>query len=117
MRRTRNGLGLLVAMVLAAGPVKALETTEHIIRRDQWPEIANSSNISRLSQVRDIMDRFDESGRYRIIVRYPGGDAGAEWAQQLIRWFVAYGVPGEYIGRELGAGGADRLLILLVDNG
>ena len=109
--------GLIVALLLLALQAVALGTTEVVIRKDQWPEFANSSNISELPQVRQVLQRFDESGRFRIIVRYPGGETGADWAQQLIRWFVAYGVPGEFIGRELGAGGADRLLVLLVDSG
>ncbi len=109
--------GLTIALLLVALQALALGTTEVVIRKDQWPEFANSSNISELPQVRQVLQRFDETGRYRIIVRYPGGEAGADWAQQLIRWFVAYGVPGEFIGRELGAGGADRLLVLLVESG
>jgi hypothetical protein len=107
---------LWAVLLLFCGRAAAIEATEYVISRDQWPEHVHSSNIAALPQLRQVLAKFDESGRYRLVVRYPGGESGADWAQQLVHWFVAYGVPGEFIGRELGSGGPDRLLLLLIEN-
>lgn len=112
-RRGRLSL-LLPALLLLCGGARALDYTETEVHRSQWPEFVNSSNIAALPQVRQVLQRFDESGRFRIIVRHPGGEAGAAWAEVLVSWFVAHGVPGEFIDRELGTGDPDRLLLLLV---
>lgn len=99
---------------MVCGRAGAFESTELVIPRSQWPEYVNSSSIAELPQVRQVLRQFDEGGRFRIIVRYPGGTANARWAGELIGWFIAHGVPGQYINRELGTGDPDSLLLLLV---
>ncbi|MDE0096693.1 MAG: hypothetical protein F4Z52_00920 [Gammaproteobacteria bacterium] len=105
---------LLPGLLMVCGRAGAFESTELVIPRSQWPEYVNSSSIAELPQVRQVLRQFDEGGRFRIIVRYPGGAANARWAGELIGWFIAHGVPGQYINRELGTGDPDSLLLLLV---
>ena len=108
--------GLFSLLVsLASMPAWAIDVTEETILREQWPEYVNGASISALPQTRNVLSRFDENGKMQITIRYPGGAQGIAWGRQLMEWFVAFGVPGKYLRMELGSGGADRLVIQLVD--
>jgi hypothetical protein len=45
----------------------------------------------------------------RLLIRYPGGDEGVLWAEELQAWLVALGIPSSRIERLPGSGGADRI--------
>ncbi len=107
-------IALWIGLLLYTVNVDAIEYSELTIARDQWPQPANSMNIAALPQVRQVIEQFDESGRYRLVVRYPGGESGAKWAEQLVHCLVAYGIPGKFLGRELGSSDPDRLLLLMI---
>ena len=107
-------IALWIGLLFYAVSATAIDYNELTISRDQWPQHANSMSIAALPQVRQVIEQFDESGRYRLVVRYPGGESGAKWAEQLVHCLVAYGVPGEFLGRELGSGDPDLLLLLMI---
>lgn len=47
----------------------------------------------------------------RLLVRYPGGDRGSRWAQELQNWLISLGVPS--IDLEMMPGSADVDIIEL----
>ena len=117
MKRTRAfiQLTLLLFATFATQTVIAVNVQQQIIKRADWPRYANGASLSALPQTQAIISRFDENDKIQIIIRYPGGDDGIEWGKEMLRWFVAYGVPGRYLRLELGSGAPDQLLLELVD--
>jgi hypothetical protein len=111
-----NTLFLLVSLILTS-PAFAAEVKEQIIEKNQWPEYVNGINISNLPQVQQVLSGFEENGRIKIIIRYPGGDDGIHWANQMYQWFIAFGVPGQYLSMEPGSGAPDQLLLVLINRG
>jgi hypothetical protein len=45
----------------------------------------------------------------RLMIRYPGGDEGVLWAEELQAWLVALGIASSRIERIPGSGAADRI--------
>ncbi len=114
--------GLLIRVVLAlllavAGRAAALETYQQTLVYSEWPEYANGGNLLALPALRNTLARFAERASQRILIRYPGGDAGRQWARVVQRWLVAYGVPWEYIELQAGSGAADEMALIVVDRG
>ena len=114
--------GLLIRVVLAlllavAGRAAALETYQQTLVYSEWPEYANGGNLLALPALRNTLARFAERASQRILIRYPGGDAGRQWARAVQRWLVAYGVPWEYIELQAGSGAADEIALIVVDRG
>ncbi len=107
----------LLALLILTSPAFAIQVDEQIIDKDQWPEYVNGTSIASLPQVRRVLAGFDESGSVYIVIRYPGGDIGIAWANQMYQWFIAFGVPGQYLSMELGSGAPDQLLLILFDRG
>jgi hypothetical protein len=111
-------LRALLVGILVAGfalPSFAIEVDEQIIYRNQWPKYFNGSSVSTLPQVQRILQQFEEAEQFNIVIQYPGGDSGITWARQVYQWFIAYGVPGKYLGMELGSGAADQLRLVLIN--
>lgn len=102
-------------MSLFSPAALSIEVTEEIILRAEWPAYVNGASISALPQTQKILRRFDENGKMQLTIRYPSGEQGIAWGRQMLEWFVAYGVPGEFVRLELGSGGADQLVLQLVD--
>ena len=45
----------------------------------------------------------------RLVIRYPGGETGQFWAQELQGWLVALGIPSQRIVTEPGGVREDQL--------
>lgn len=109
--------GLLLGMLLTGMPAVGWDIYEHILTRSQWPQHANGHNISALPAVEQALRRFEENGKITIVIRYPGGDPGRQWANELHNWLVSFGVPTRYLELHSGSGAADRLVVSVIDRG
>lgn len=109
----------LLACVAGGGwlsaPAHALEFYEHELPRAAWPRSPTGDAVLRLPAVRNTLSTFKENGRIHIVIRYPGGDAGKQWADELRGWLVSFGVPLQYLELAPGAGGAARLVVEVAD--
>ena len=79
------------------------------------PRNVNGSTVSALPAVVNTLSRFEESGKITIVIRYPGGDPGRQWAQEIYDWLVSFGVPTRYLELEPGSGAADRVVLATID--
>lgn len=57
------------------------------------------------------IEQFQHTSTSRLEIRYPGGDEGVLWAEELQAWMVALGVASDRIERVPGSGAADRVQI------
>lgn len=105
--------------MLAGAPtaVAAFDLHEHILPRAQWPQHANGRNVAALPAVAEALRRFEENGKMAVVIRYPGGDPGRQWARELHDWLVGLGVPGRYLELQPGAGAEDRLIVSIIERG
>jgi hypothetical protein len=106
---------LFIVLLLVANAVSAVTRHDEILVQSEWPEHVNGTNIATLPQVRQILRRFEEDNKIAIEIYHPSGESGRLWAETLGRWFVTFGVPAQYLELLPGSGGADRLVISLID--
>ena len=113
---SRAWAGLLLGVLLLAGaPALAIDIHEQTLTRARWPQHANGYNVAALSVVNQTLRRFEENGKINIVIYYPGGDPGKQWATELYGWLVSFGVPTRYLELQLGSGAADRLMVRIID--
>ena len=105
---------MLIAPSILA-PVLAIEEHVEILTRSDWPTYENGSNIIALPQVSKIVEKFEENAQISVEIRYPGGDPGRLWAESLLAWLVAFGIPQQYLSLFPGSGAGDQLAIVLID--
>ena len=95
--------------------VSAFEVKESLISRSEWPQYENGPTLLSLPALQKTLARFNESPGQSITIRHPGGDSGRQWGEKVYQWFVAFGVPLEYLVMEAGSGGADQILVVFID--
>ena len=108
---------LLVGLLLTGTPATGGDIYNHIVTRSQWPQHANGQNIPALPAVKEALRRFEENGKVTIVILYPGGDPGRQWASQLYGWLVSLGIPTRYIELQPGSGATDRLVVSVINRG
>jgi hypothetical protein len=57
------------------------------------------------------IEQLQQTPSSHLEIRYPGGDEGVLWAEELQAWMVALGVASDRIERVPGSGAADRVQI------
>ncbi len=112
MMRKLGILFLLVAYFTAPF-VYAQDEFEVLIPRYEWPDDASADVVLQIPQIRRAVSRFLESEHAQLIVRYPGGDAGNEWALDLRAKLISLGIESEYIVLEPGSG-IDETMVVIV---
>jgi hypothetical protein len=82
-------IGLLVLSGLAeASPV-------YILNLAQWSGPKDGARVLRMDGVNAAIRDLDSRPHGRLLLRYPGGDEGSLWVEELRAWLLALGVdPG-----------------------
>lgn len=82
---------LFVLLLVPAGMVQALETS-HILTAEQWAVPRNVESIIQMPALASAMAELQATPGGRLLIRYPGGDAGTLWMTELHSWLVSLGL-------------------------
>ncbi|MHB8346464.1 MAG: hypothetical protein ACYDHM_04615 [Acidiferrobacterales bacterium] len=63
----------------------------------QLAQLRTGQRVARIPELGALLGSFQEGRGERLVMRYPAGDKGALWAEELRTWLVALGVPAKYI--------------------
>lgn len=86
MKRLLFGL-----LLVPVGLVQALETS-HILTAEQWAVPRNVETIIQMPALASAMAELQATPGGRLLIRYPGGDAGTLWMNELHSWLVSLGL-------------------------
>lgn len=86
----------------AADPVRRLSAAD-------WDRPRSGDFVRRLPVLVDLMEELSRAPQRRVEVRYPGGEDGLLWAEELKSWLVALGLPSSQFELTPGALPADIL--------
>ena len=78
-------------LLVPAGMVQALETS-HILTAEQWAVPRNVETIIQMPALASAMAELQATPGGRLLIRYPGGDAGSLWMTELHSWLVSLGL-------------------------
>ncbi len=111
MKKFKN---LFLSVALFAAPIAyAQDEFEVLIPRYEWPGEVSADVVLQIPQIRRAVSRLLKSEHAELIVRYPGGDAGNQWALDLRAMLISLGIESRYIVLEPGSG-IDETMVLLV---
>ena len=69
-------------LLVPAGMVQALDTS-HILTAEQWAVPRNVETIIQMPALASAMAELQATPGGRLLIRYPGGDAGTLWMTEL----------------------------------
>ncbi|MGA8262736.1 MAG: hypothetical protein WB783_21235 [Arenicellales bacterium] len=107
MRRILGGTTVLVLALAAVAPAGATE----YISRQEWPAIQRGIQVTQYTRLSRIVDQLDREPGSRIVILYPGGEAGHQWGLEIRNWFVALGIPSRVIALNPGSGRPDSVAL------
>ena len=94
--------------------VTALAETSVSIRSEQWDMPRHGEALIKLPELGKIAQQWAENPDSIIEMRYPGGEEGELWVQELMDWLVALGIPSSAMNRVPGSGAEDIINLVLV---
>ena len=101
MKRLLFGL-----LLVPVGMVQALETS-HILTADQWAVPRNVETIIQMPALANAMADLQATPGGRLLIRYPGGDAGTLWMNELHSWLVSLGLSSADMERVPGSANSE----------
>ena len=108
MLRHSVALLLLLTPILVCGE-EALE-----ISALEWAQPRHGEWLVRQPALAAAIGQLQQQPHSRLQIRYPGGDEGVLWAEELQAWLIALGVASNRIERVPGSSEADMVQLEIV---
>ena len=91
-------LPLIVSILMMSPPYISKVGASEVVQvtADEWARPRHGEWVVQMASLKQVVETLDsESGV--IMIRYPGGEEGTLWAQELVAWLVSLGVSSERI--------------------
>ena len=86
------------------------------ITYEQWQTNTTARTVISIDPIARLLQSFLEDESSRIIIRYPGGDKGERWSDEVVAHLVALGIPSNFIEAEPGSGDVDKIKLFVEQN-
>lgn len=100
--------------VKATGSLSALATlfllfvgnshAAEFINQQDWEKVTSAVSVLQLPPLQRVVERYHSGKDMVLVIQYPGGDQGSEWAAGLRDWLVSFGIPLADIELQPGSG-------------
>jgi len=98
---------LLTSSVLMAEPMVV------DITADEWSRPRSAEMLVQIPTLRKIILEFNRHEGVSLVVRYPGGEEGLLWANELKDWLVSLGIPSAGIKMQSGHSDIGKISLIL----
>lgn len=106
---------IIFFLLLLVFPVNA-EQKVWVVTADQWQRPRHGERLVQFRELANGVRYWIAHPGYTILIRYPGGEVGQLWSQELKDWLVALGIPSERIRMAAGLKYGDRLHMYIKKN-
>jgi len=103
----------VIAVFLSAAPVHAQDLYQAQISRYDWPDRSSADSMLFIPQLKRAVSHLLDSENSTLIVRFPGGDAGNDWAIELQNNLISLGIESDRIVLQPGSGIEETLLVIV----
>lgn len=84
-----------------------------VLNAEQWAVPRRGEVVRRMPAIADAMRQLEATPASRLILRYPGGDEGSLWANELRAWLVSLGLSSARIELVPGSRSADSIELVV----
>ena len=107
---------IFLMLFLCLGQVSANEMIQTELKAEQWDMPRQGERLLRLPALNHLIKQWQQQPNKLIEIRYPGGEEGELWVNELMDWLVALGVPSDKLHSVQGSGAEDKIQLLLMDS-
>lgn len=85
-----------------------------VLKAEQWDMPRHGESLIKQSELGKMVHYWMDHPDQVIEIRYPGGEEGEVWVQELMDWLVALGIPSSAMTHLPGSGAEDLINLVLV---
>jgi len=74
-----------------------------------WARPREGVAVVQMPPLAEVVEAWGQQPERRLIVRYPGGEEGLLWANELRSWLVALGMPSTHLELVAGSRQPDQI--------
>ncbi len=104
---------MIALLWLLAGTAAAQEAGRWSISADEWASPRSGLRVATMQPVRDAVQGLLQAEGARLVIRYPGGEMGSLWADELRDWLIALGVESERVITQPGSETEDAVDLIV----
>ena len=83
------------------------------LRVETWDIPRHGESVLEIPELSSVMQKWMTDPQQKIELRYPGGEEGELWVEELRDWFVALGMPSSVMRIYPGSNAEDVINIVL----
>lgn len=91
------------------------ETVSIQLQAEKWDISRHGELLIKIPELATIISKWSEQADQKIELRYPGGEEGVLWVEELADWMVALGVPSSAIHKLPGSDAEDIINMVLIE--
>lgn len=95
----------------------SVQAESWILGLEEWSRPRSGIAVSEMQPVRNAVTAWGKAPRSTLQIRYPGGEEGSLWAEELSDWLISLGVPERAIEVLPGSTSEDSVEIALSSSG
>ncbi len=84
------------------------------LHAETWDIPRHGETLLKVPELASVMQKWMANPQQKIELRYPGGEEGELWVEELKDWFVSLGVPSGLIQAFPGSHAEDVINIVLI---
>lgn len=104
----------LLVVTLLATPLHAAD--EWSIAVDDWLRPRSGESVLQMPGLAAAIRAWQSTPDAVVVIRYPGGEEGVLWAEELRSWLVGLGVPSSAVQLAPGTHHRDRIVVAVRDS-
>jgi len=104
--------GLILALLVTVNVFA--EDVNTMLRAETWDIPRHGEALLNVPELSSVMQTWMVDPKQKIELRYPGGEEGELWVEELKDWFVSLGVPSNVIQVSPGSNAEDIINIVII---
>lgn len=106
---------ILLSWMIFFTPLAAADTRSLQLKAETWELSRHGEKLIKNAELSALVQTWSEQSHARLEIRYPGGEEGELWSEELKSWLVSLGVPSAAIQSLPGSEAADIINIHLIE--
>lgn len=106
-----------VVLLLAAPALVSAAEDVHILNLELWSRPREGDVLVTYPGLGAAVREWSETASGVLEIRYPGGEEGSVWAEELRDWLIALGVPSRNVTTVPGSASPDVIELVVVSPG
>lgn len=106
---------ILLSWLMFFAPLLAADSEPVQLRAETWELSRHGEKLIKNAELSALVQAWSAQSGAQLEIRYPGGEEGELWSEELKSWLVSLGVPSTAIQSLPGSEAADIINIHLIE--